>query len=95
MHFLSVHHTWLGFTGHNPEGAMQEYQELCGTQLLLVYQWKFLRFEAGLNTYFDTMFNFEKLDHEAYMNSNMKEDYRREIRNLVTIINNSWKIKHA
>ena len=60
VHFLWVHHTWLDFSRHNPEGVRQEYQDLCGTQLLLVHQWKFLRFFVGLNTYFDTMLNLMK-----------------------------------
>ena len=81
--FLQVHHTWLDFSRQNLEGVRQEYQELCGTQLLLVHQWMFLRFEAGMNTCSDTMFNFVNLDPQACMNSHIKEDCRRERSNSV------------
>ena len=60
VHFLWVHHTWLDFSRQNPNEARQEYQDLCGTQLLLIHQWKFLRSEAGLDTYYDTMLNLMK-----------------------------------
>ena len=60
VHFLWVHHTWLDFSGHNPEGVRKEYQDLCGTQFFLVHKWKFLRFKAFLDTCSDTMFDLMK-----------------------------------
>ena len=65
VHFIWVDQTWIDFSRHNQEGSRQEYQDLCGTQLLLVHQWKFLRFEVGLDTCYDTMLNLMK--HSIFM----------------------------
>ena len=63
VHFFRVCHTWIDFSGHNPEGEMQWVQGLCGNSTASGVQWRSNKTCWYPEQGSDTILNYWTIDH--------------------------------